>query len=248
MLRSRRLFEPIGGSRANPFRRGAANPNGSTNALRSDVLGALGVLKVATADQLQRLLRPAATSNKAVRQALGDLPLHGLVASDGNTKARHKTWRLEGTAGPEAAGQVLGLPRSDMGSTAQGAERSGAQHAMAVNETVLAFVRGGTAPGAAGGVGEVTDWVALYVSGESTWCCGSSSTRPPPAQETAGRSCAATSSTSLASRYRSPRTSPWSSWTPRTPPRCSGCSRQSWPAGTGLQKERLCLVIGGDQV
>ncbi|GAA2158259.1 hypothetical protein GCM10009760_61140 [Kitasatospora kazusensis] len=140
------------------FRRGAANPNGSTNVLRSDVLGALGVLKVATADQLQRLLCPGAASNKAIRQALGDLALHGLVASDGNTKDRHKTWRLEGMAGLEAAGHVLGLPRSDMGGTARGAGRSGAQHAMAVNETVLAFVLGGSAPGAAGGVGTVRSW------------------------------------------------------------------------------------------
>ncbi|MET8631120.1 replication-relaxation family protein [Kitasatospora sp. NPDC004669] len=140
------------------FRRGAANPNGSTNALRSDVLGALGVLKVATADQLQRLLRPGAASNTVIRQALRDLALHGLVASDGNTKDRHKTWRLEGTAGLEAAGQVLGLPRSDMGGTARGAGRSGAQHAMAVNETIAAFVLGGTAPDAPGGVGAVTDW------------------------------------------------------------------------------------------
>ncbi|MCC9311077.1 hypothetical protein LN042_29105 [Kitasatospora sp. RB6PN24] len=69
----------------------SANPNGSTNALRSDVLGALGVLKVATADQRQRLLRPGAASNTVIRQALGDLALHGLVASDGNTKVRHKT-------------------------------------------------------------------------------------------------------------------------------------------------------------
>jgi len=140
------------------YRRGSANPNGSTSALRSDVLGALGVLKVATADQLQRLLRPGAASNKAIRQALGDLALHGLVASDGNTKARHKTWRLEGTAGLEAAGHVLGLPRSDMGSTARGAGRSGAQHAMAVNETIAAFILGGTADGAPGGVGTVADW------------------------------------------------------------------------------------------
>ncbi|MGW3044666.1 hypothetical protein ACWC9T_32545 [Kitasatospora sp. NPDC001159] len=29
---------------------------------------------------------------------------------------------------------------------------------MAVNETIAAFVLGGTAPGAAGGVGAVTDW------------------------------------------------------------------------------------------
>ncbi len=35
---------------------------------------------------------------------------------------------------------------------ARGAGASGAPHAMAVNETVLAFVRGGTGPGAAGGI------------------------------------------------------------------------------------------------
>ncbi|MFB7668950.1 replication-relaxation family protein [Kitasatospora sp. NPDC056138] len=126
--------------------------------MRSDVLGALGVLKVATADQLQRLLRPQAASNKAIRQALGDLALHGLVASDGNTKDRHKTWRLEGAAGLDAAGQVLGLPRSEMGGTARGAGRSGAPHAMAVNETIVAFVRGGATPAAAGGVGTVRSW------------------------------------------------------------------------------------------
>ncbi|MFJ2583004.1 replication-relaxation family protein [Kitasatospora aureofaciens] len=127
----------------NPTSR-AGNPNGSTTALRADVLTALGVLKVATADQLQRLLRLHATSNKALRQTLGDLHLHGLVASDGNTATRHKTWRLEGTAGLEAAGHVLGLPRAEMGGTARGAGRSGAPHAMAANETVVAFVRGGT--------------------------------------------------------------------------------------------------------
>ncbi len=63
------------------YRRGADNPDGSTTALRADVLTALGVLKVATADQLQRLLRPGAASNKAIRQALGDLAPHGLIAS-----------------------------------------------------------------------------------------------------------------------------------------------------------------------
>ncbi|MBP0454053.1 replication-relaxation family protein [Kitasatospora sp. RG8] len=140
------------------YRRGAANPNGSTTALRADVLGALGVLKVATADQLQRLLRPGVASNKAIRQALGDLALHGLVASDGNTKDRHKTWRLEGAAGLDAAAAVLGMVRSEMGGTARGAGRSGAQHAMAVNETIAAFVLGGSASGAAGGVGTVRSW------------------------------------------------------------------------------------------
>ncbi|MGW2402768.1 replication-relaxation family protein [Kitasatospora sp. NPDC001664] len=140
------------------YRRGRLWPNGSTAPLRSDVLGALGVLKVATADQLQRLLRPGAGSNTVIRQGLRDLALHGLVASDGNTKTGHKTWRLEGTAGLEAAGQVLGLFRSEMGSTARGAGRTGAQHAMAVNETVLSFVLGGTAPDAPGGVGTLADW------------------------------------------------------------------------------------------
>ncbi|MFF7993384.1 hypothetical protein ACFZDG_26760 [Kitasatospora xanthocidica] len=103
-------------------------------------------------------MRPGAASNKAIRQALGDLQLHGLVASDGNTKDRHKTWRLEGAAGMDAAGQVLGMVRWEMGGTARGAGRSGAQHAMAVNETIAAFVLGGTAPGAAGGVGTVRSW------------------------------------------------------------------------------------------
>ncbi|MFG3229560.1 hypothetical protein ACGF07_32920 [Kitasatospora sp. NPDC048194] len=103
------------------YRRESANPNGSTTALRADVLGALGVLKAATADQLQRLLRPQAASNTVIRQALRDLALHGLVASDGNTRDRHKTWRLESTAGLEAAGHVVGVPRADMGSTARGA-------------------------------------------------------------------------------------------------------------------------------
>ncbi|MER7850314.1 hypothetical protein ABTZ03_41015 [Kitasatospora sp. NPDC096077] len=45
-----------------------------------------------------------------------------------------------------------------MDSTARGAGRSGAQHVMDVNETVLAFVLGGTAPGAVGGVGAVCSW------------------------------------------------------------------------------------------
>ncbi|MDH6129070.1 hypothetical protein [Kitasatospora sp. GP82] len=114
--------------RRTAYRRGADNPNGSTTALRADVLAALGVLKVATADQLQRLLRPQATSNKAIRQALGGLALHGLVASDGNTAARHKTWRPEGAAGLDAAASVLGMVRSEMGGSARGAGRSGAPH------------------------------------------------------------------------------------------------------------------------
>ncbi|KJY23834.1 hypothetical protein VR45_41785, partial [Streptomyces sp. NRRL S-495] len=60
-----------------------------------------------------------------------------------------------GTAGLDAAAHVLDRARSEMG----GAGRTGAPHAMAVNETVLAFVRGGsTADGAPGGIGMVTSW------------------------------------------------------------------------------------------
>ncbi|MER7850894.1 replication-relaxation family protein [Kitasatospora sp. NPDC096077] len=169
------------------YRRCAANPNGSTTALRADVLGALGVLKVATADQLQRLLRPRAASNTVIRQALRDLALHGLVASDGNTRDRHQTWRLEGTAGLEAAGHVLGLPRSGMGSTARGAGRSGAQHAMAVNETITAFVLGGTAPDAGGLMGVLTGprWAKTAASiprrGASAGCTPNDSNDCDPA-------------------------------------------------------------------
>ncbi|MFD4198823.1 hypothetical protein [Amycolatopsis thermoflava] len=48
------------------------------------------------------------------------------------------------------------MVRSEMGGTARGVGRSGAQHAMAVNETIAAFVPGGgSASGAAGGVGTV---------------------------------------------------------------------------------------------
>ncbi|MFD7645715.1 replication-relaxation family protein [Kitasatospora sp. NPDC059795] len=138
--------------------RAKAYPNGSTNSVREDVLTALGVLKVATADQLHRLLRSHLSSNKSIRAALLDLQLNGLTASDGNTAARHKTWRLDGPAGLDAAAHVLELARSDMGGTARGAGRTGAPHAMAVNETILAFVRGGTTDGATGGIGMVTSW------------------------------------------------------------------------------------------
>ncbi|MGW3046037.1 hypothetical protein ACWC9T_39945 [Kitasatospora sp. NPDC001159] len=101
-----------------------------------------------------KLVGPGAASNKAVRQALGGLALHGLVASDGNTKDRHKTWRRRAGRGRFGAGDG---PFAD-GRYGSGRRRSGAQHAMAVNETVLAFVLGGTAPGAAGGVGTVRSW------------------------------------------------------------------------------------------
>ena len=131
-------------------------PNGSTTRMREDVLGALGVLKVATADQLQRIVRPGLKSNKSVRAALLDLGLHGLTASDGRTAAREKTWRLTGP-GLEAAAQVLPTGR-ELGGTAKGAGRSGAPHSMMVNETVIAMLRGGNRPFAGPGIGSIADW------------------------------------------------------------------------------------------
>ncbi|WP_413755099.1 hypothetical protein [Streptomyces sp. MMBL 11-3] len=43
--------------------------------------------------------------------------------------------------GLDAAAEVLGRPVGEMGSTARGAARSGAPHAMAVNETIIAITR-----------------------------------------------------------------------------------------------------------
>ncbi|WP_157852576.1 hypothetical protein [Kitasatospora sp. NRRL B-11411] len=50
--------QAVAGQKA--WARSADYPNGSTSKLRGDVLAALGVLKVATADQLQRIVRPVA--------------------------------------------------------------------------------------------------------------------------------------------------------------------------------------------
>ncbi|MFD5084993.1 replication-relaxation family protein [Kitasatospora sp. NPDC058406] len=136
--------------------RSADYPNGSTSRLRGDVLAALGVLKVATADQLQRITRPGLKSNKSIRAALLDLGLHALVTSDGRTAGRDKLWRLT-LAGLDAAAEVL-PGRGDLGGTARGAGRTGAPHSMMVNETVAAALTGGTAPGAAPGTGTITDW------------------------------------------------------------------------------------------
>ncbi|WP_329501526.1 replication-relaxation family protein [Kitasatospora herbaricolor] len=131
-------------------------PNGSTSRMRADVLAALGVLKVATADQLQRITRPGLKSNKALRAALLDLGLHGLTLSEGRTTTRDKLWRLT-PAGLDAAAEVLPAGR-DLGGTARGAGRTGAPHSVMVNETIAAILAGGTAPDAGPGTGTITDW------------------------------------------------------------------------------------------
>jgi len=138
-------------SRYNPD---APNPHHSTAAVRGKVLAALGVLTLATADTLWLLVQPTDRSDKAVRNALLDLrgPLpttgqlpKGLTWSDGNTRERNARaiWRLT-PRGQRAALAEL-PPGTELGGTGEGAARSGAQHAMAVNQVVLAFHRAGLA-------------------------------------------------------------------------------------------------------
>ncbi|MFD1277286.1 replication-relaxation family protein [Streptomyces kaempferi] len=118
-------------------------PYGSTSAVRGHVLAALGVLKVASADQIRRLTCPGHKDSKGVRNACLDLAKHGLTLSEGSTRDGQKLWGLT-LLGLTAAAEVLGRPAADMGGNARGAARSGAPHAMAVNETVIALT--GTQP------------------------------------------------------------------------------------------------------
>ncbi|MFJ5726435.1 hypothetical protein [Streptomyces sp. NPDC093149] len=77
------------------------NPAGSTNSFRGDVLRVLGVLKVATADQIQRIGAPhlsyrhtdkkTQSEQKTARTAshtgaLSDMRKHGLAENGGSTE------------------------------------------------------------------------------------------------------------------------------------------------------------------
>ncbi|WAU82225.1 hypothetical protein O1Q96_22145 [Streptomyces sp. Qhu-G9] len=75
----------MGGSKAYPY--------GSTAAVRGHVLTALGVLRVATADQVRQLMCPGHQDNKAVRNASLDLARHGLALSEDSTRQGQKLWR-----------------------------------------------------------------------------------------------------------------------------------------------------------
>ncbi|MEW1914876.1 replication-relaxation family protein [Kitasatospora sp. NPDC085895] len=150
------------------FRRSARNPNGSTAALRADVLAVLGVLKVATYKQLHALV--AADEYRAhrrvehVAEAVRDLQGHRLVEERGFTSPPGRTPTTAGgrpvpggpgaekivgltAAGLIAAGEALGDDRQ-MGGHARGAGRTGAPHAMLVNEIVVNAVTGTTTHGA----------------------------------------------------------------------------------------------------
>ncbi|WP_406003352.1 replication-relaxation family protein [Streptomyces sp. NBC_00829] len=132
-----------------------ANPAGSTNSFRGDVLRVLGVLKVATADQIQRIGAPhlsfrhtdkeIPSKQKQARTAshtgaLSDMRKHALAENGGSTEAGERLRNLT-AKGLEAASYELRRPVTEMGSTARGAGSSGASHPMAVNETVIAMLR-----------------------------------------------------------------------------------------------------------
>ncbi|WP_381805672.1 replication-relaxation family protein [Streptomyces niveus] len=131
------------------------NAAGSSNGLRGDVLRALGVLKVATADQMQRLCSPHLTYRHTLKKtasvrkeartashrgAANDLRRHGLSVDGGRTRGGEEV-RLLTATGLEAAGIELDRIPQEMGGMPKTAGRSGASHAMTVNETVIAMIR-----------------------------------------------------------------------------------------------------------
>ncbi|SFD75017.1 replication-relaxation family protein [Streptomyces aidingensis] len=132
-----------------------SHPAGSSNKLRGDVLRVLGVVKIATADQIQRLTAPHLTyrhtgkptaaerkeaRTRAHRAAARDLQRQRLVAAAGRSRGGEVLWALT-AAGLQAAAQELHRPASVMGAPAARAGASGAPHALAVNETILALTR-----------------------------------------------------------------------------------------------------------
>ncbi len=131
------------------------NPAGSTNTFRGDVLRVLGVLKVATTDQIQRIGAPHLSFRHADKKtpseqktartashtgALSDMRKHGLSENGGSTETGDKLRNLT-LKGLQAASYELRRPVTEMGSTARGAGSSGASHPMTVNETVIAMLR-----------------------------------------------------------------------------------------------------------
>ncbi|MEV8062487.1 replication-relaxation family protein [Streptomyces antimycoticus] len=132
-----------------------ANEAGSSNDLRGDVLRVLGVLKVATADQIQRLASPHLTYRHTLKKtaakrkeartashrgAANDLRRHGLAVDGGRTKGGEEV-RLLTLAGLAAAAIDLDREPEEMGGMPKSAGRSGASHPMTVNETVIALIR-----------------------------------------------------------------------------------------------------------
>ncbi|MGD3108009.1 replication-relaxation family protein [Streptomyces sp. YGL11-2] len=128
-------------------------PYGSTAKTRQMVLAALGVVKVATAQQIRQLMCPGTASAQTVRNGCLDLVQDGLVESLGSATrvneagslVTEKLWNLTGP-GLDAAAAVLDRPLGEMGGTARGAARAGAKHARKVTDTIAAFLQTPPAP------------------------------------------------------------------------------------------------------
>jgi hypothetical protein len=131
------------------------NPAGSSNNLRGDVLRVLGVLKVATVEQIQQISapymsyrhtdKPTPSKRKQARTAshtgaLSDLRKHGLAENGGQLPGGDRLRNLT-PMGLKAAARELGRPVGEMGDPARSAGRTGASHPMTVNEAVLALLR-----------------------------------------------------------------------------------------------------------
>lgn len=121
-------------------------PYRSTGRARALVLLALGVVKVATVEQLRQLVLPGTADLQTVRNACKDLRHAGLVESVGKTSRMGgggrpvalQLWNLT-TAGLAAAASELGRPVKEMGGTAREAAKAGAAHALAVTDTIDAI-------------------------------------------------------------------------------------------------------------
>ncbi|MFD5097534.1 hypothetical protein [Streptomyces albidochromogenes] len=97
------------------------------------LLAALGVVKVATAEQIRQLTCPGTADAQMVRNAAKDLVAEGLVVSLGfatrinanGNRVSEKLWNLT-TAGLAAASVVLDREVKEMGGTAKAPVPSGA--------------------------------------------------------------------------------------------------------------------------
>ncbi|WP_447034503.1 replication-relaxation family protein [Streptomyces hypolithicus] len=112
------------------------------------MLAALGVVKVATAEQIRQLTCPGTADAQTVRNGAKDLGVEGLVVSLGSAtrinakgnRVSEKLWNLT-PAGLEAASVVLGREVKEMGGTAKASVPSGAPHARKVTDTITAFLQ-----------------------------------------------------------------------------------------------------------
>ncbi|MFJ8444382.1 replication-relaxation family protein [Kitasatospora griseola] len=167
------------------FVRAKAYPNGSTGPLRHSILRALGVLKVATVKQVWLLAQPDHEQPNTVASGLRDLEKNKLTEKRGSTsglptdpdpadgdaptppnpKPKRKPVRPPGSGakiwgltdlGLDAAKSTLPSSRKAGGRARSVGRATGAPHAMAVNDTIVAFTSPAT-PGEP--IGTIADWV-----------------------------------------------------------------------------------------